>query len=77
MPLKSLMQDDLIDFIGVRAEKTRQLYELGIRRFFEINGFRSEEHALFILRERVLLVEKEGKIIVSRRVPKKTDNQRN
>jgi integrase len=25
---------------------------LGIRRFFEINGFRSEEHALFILRER-------------------------
>jgi integrase len=52
MPLKSLMQDDLIDFIGVRAEKTRQLYELGIKRFFEINGFRGEEHALFILRER-------------------------
>jgi hypothetical protein len=36
----------------VSAEKTRQLYELGIRRFFEISGFRSGEHALFILRER-------------------------
>lgn len=38
MPLKSLMKDELIDFIGVRAEKTRQLYELGIRGFSRLMG---------------------------------------
>ena len=52
MAQNTLIGGELIGFIGVRAEKTRELYELGIKRFFEVNGFRNEEHALFILRER-------------------------
>ena len=47
-----LIGSGLIDFFGVRSPKTQDLYQLAIKRFFEINDFRNQDHALFMLREK-------------------------
>jgi integrase len=46
------MEGGLIEFFGVRSPKTQDLYQLAIKRFFDVNGFRNQEHALFMLREK-------------------------